>query len=138
MTLQLERALQQEIMLRLKALPVIAIPVPNSFFVPVRTEAEKALVKRLVHQMKLRGLLLSGACDIVLLWGGGSACVELKRPKTSDFLKTRPAGRPSDSQIAFENRCVELGIHHAYVTSWEALRERLREWGVIGGRRAAA
>ncbi len=136
--LMLERTLQQEIMLRLKALPVIAIPVPNSFYIPVRTEAEKALVKRIVHQMKLRGLLLSGACDIALLWAGGSAAIELKRPRTSDLLKTRPAGRPSDSQIAFENRCIEVGIHHAYVTSWEALRERLREWGVIAGGRAAA
>jgi hypothetical protein len=130
MTVQLERVLQQEIMLRLKALPVIAIPIPNSMFIPTRSPAEKELVKRVVYQMKNRGMLVPGACDIALMWAGGSAAIELKRPKTRDLLQTRPAGRPSDSQLAFERRCIELAIHHAYISSWPELSERLREWGV--------
>jgi hypothetical protein len=130
---QIERALQTEIMLRIRtgAWPVIVLPIPNGLWVPTRTEAERALAARLIARMKLDGMLLPGAPDLVLLWAGGGAMVELKRPKARDLLgATRPAGQPSETQAALAARAVQLGIRHPYCSSWDDLRTRLAEWGI--------
>lgn len=129
---QLERALQQEITLRLRAegWPVLALPIPNGMWIPARSEAERGLVARVVSQMKPAGLLLPGAPDLVLLWAEGAALVELKRPASRDLLRKRAKGRPTEAQLGMAAQAAELGIRHAFVTSWDELRARLVEWGI--------
>ncbi|HBR26854.1 MAG TPA: hypothetical protein DD732_07465, partial [Rhizobiales bacterium] len=116
--IQTERALTQEIMLRLRSLAVLAVAVPNSLFIPARTPAEKIMAARIVNQMKAYGGLTPGAPDICIFWGNGKGgAIELKRPKSVGLLGTRPAGRASAAQIAFAERAAELGINHAYCDS---------------------
>src|SRR5262245_49944545 len=74
---QIERALQAELMLRLRAgaWPIIALPIPNGIWLPARSEGERALVARLIARMKANGMLLPGAPDLVLLWADGCALI---------------------------------------------------------------
>jgi hypothetical protein len=128
-------------MLRLRAYPVIALPIPNSMFIPTRSPAEKGMVKRVVYQMKNAGMLVAGVSDLVVLWGcfvmgdssnaqGGAGCIELKRPASTDLLgNKRAAGRPSERQVEFAERCAELHINHAYCSSWDEVYAALMEWG---------
>ena len=131
--IQAERTLQSEIMLRLGALaaPIIAIPIPNSVFIPARTEAERRLAGRIISQMKANGQLLPGAPDLVILGQDFSAAIELKRPASRTLLGRLRAGRPSDSQIEFAAQCAQHGVRHVYATSWEEVRGALTEWGRI-------
>jgi hypothetical protein len=111
---------------RAGAWPVIALPIPNGLWLLARSEGERALAARLIARMKVDGMLLPGAPDLVLLWAGGEAMVELKRPKSRDLLgATRPAGRPSKAQVSIATHAAELGIRHAYCSSWNDLRSRL-------------
>jgi hypothetical protein len=48
MSLQAEHTLQQEIAWRLKAMPMVALPIPNGLWIPARTEAERSLVARII------------------------------------------------------------------------------------------
>jgi hypothetical protein len=109
---------------------VIALPIPNGLWLPARSEAERALAARLIARMKVDGMLLPGAPDLVLLWANDCALIELKRPKTRDLFGTRPAGQPSDTQAALAARVVQLGIRHAYGSSWDDFRARLAERGI--------
>lgn len=129
---QAERALQAEIMLRLRAgaWPVIALPIPNGVWLPARSEAERTIAARVIARMKADGMLVPGAPDLALLWAGGGAMVELKRPKTRDLFGTRPAGRPSEAQTTIAAFAAQLGVRHAYCSSWDDLRTRLAEWGI--------
>ena len=133
MTVQAERALQSEIMIRLRAgaWPVIALPIPNSIYFPARTDAERSIIARVISQMKNSGMLVPGAPDLALFWAGGGGTIEIKRPKTQGLLGTRPAGKPTPAQITFAERAAELGTNHAYCSSWEEVRDRLTEWGVV-------
>lgn len=129
---QEERSLQQEIMVRLSCghRRVIALPIPNGIYLPARTEAERALVARLVARMKADGMLVPGAPDLALFWAGGGAMVELKRPQSRDiFSRLTPQGRLSAAQSEMAARARRLRIHHAIATSWDELRQRLAEWG---------
>lgn len=133
MTTQAERALQSEVMIRLRAggWPVIALGIPNSVWIPARTAAEKSLVARLIARLKADGMLVPGAPDIaVFLPGGRGGMIELKRPRSRDLLGTKPAGRPSPAQIDLAERAAQLGCNHAYCTSWDEVRDRLTDWGV--------
>lgn len=138
MTTQAERVLQAEVALRLRSWPVIALPVPNGIWVPARTEAERALVARLIRQMKNAGQLVPGAPDLIVLWAGGGGMIELKRPSSRSLLGAVPKGRPSDSQIEMAERAGELGINHAFGTSWEEVRAALIAWGAPQQARQAA
>jgi hypothetical protein len=131
-SVQAERSLQAELAWRLKAMPLLALPIPNGLWIPARTEAERSLVARIIARMKADGMLLPGAPDLVLMWADGCAAIELKRPKTRDLFGARPAGRPTDDQKWFAERCAELGVHHAYCTSWDELKAKLDAWGVVG------
>ncbi len=132
-----ETILQQEIVLRLKAYPVIVCPIPNGLWIPARTPAERLVVAKIIASMKRSGQLVPGMPDLVLLWRGGCAAVELKASKRRDLLGTKPAGRLSDDQVAFAQRCAELWVNYACVTSWEQLRPYLCEWGIIAKGKAA-
>ena len=126
-----ERALQAEIMTRLRSWPVIALPIPNSLHLPRRTPDERAVIARVVYQMKNSGMLVTGSPDLVLFWCDGAAMCELKRPASRDLLgKRKPAGRPSEGQKAMAQRCADLRIKHCYASSWQELRAKLHEWGV--------
>jgi hypothetical protein len=131
MTVQAERALQSEIMLRLRAggWPVIALPIPNSIYFPARTDAERSIIARVINQMKNAGMLVPGAPDLALFWAGGGGTIELKRPKAQSLIGSRPAGKPSAAQTEFAERAAALGTNHAYATRWEEVRDRLIEWG---------
>jgi hypothetical protein len=130
MTRQIERALQAEVMLRLRYYPVIALPIPNSMFIPTRSPAEKEMTRRIVYQMKNSGMLVAGAPDLAVLWRGGAGFIELKRPASTDLLgNKRAAGRPSERQVEFAERCAELHINHAYCSSWDEVRAALTGWG---------
>ena len=139
-TTQIERALQQEVMLRLSRFPVIALPIPNSMSL---SGLDHRLAARIVAQMKQRGILVPGAPDLVVLWHESryvkaaddwyettaAGLIELKRPATADLLTKRPAGRPSEAQRAFADRAAELGINHAFCSSWDEVRAALLGWG---------
>jgi hypothetical protein len=128
-TVQAERALQQEVMMRLRARPVITLAVPNSIYFPARTDAERQIIARVISQMKNAGQLTPGAPDLAIFWAGGGGMVELKRPKSRSLLGAVPQGRPSDSQIEMAERAAGLGINHAFCTSWDEVAARLTEWG---------
>lgn len=131
--MQAERALHREIIYRLglAGYPVLPISVPNGIWIPARTEGERAVVARIINRLKSDGMLTPGAPDLILgLRGGSMAMVELKRPKSRDLLGTHAAGRPSEAQQQMAERAAFLGIAHAFVSSWDELRERLVEWGV--------
>jgi len=51
---QIERALQTEIVLRLRAGALIALPIPDGLWLPARSEPERALVARLIARMQSR------------------------------------------------------------------------------------
>lgn len=133
----IEKALHQEVVLRLRLLPVVAFSVPNSIYLPARSEAERTMAARIIHQMKATGQLTPGAPDLCVFWGGaGGACpsggmIELKRPASRDLLGKRPAGRPSEAQRDMAARAAELGVNHAFASSWEDVRDRLTEWGAL-------
>jgi len=130
---QAERALLAEILLRLRAggYPVLALATPNGLHIPDRDADEGRIKARIVGRMKADGMLLAGAPDLVLLWRGGGGFVELKRPAFRDVFGHHPAGVASEDQKEFARRCAALGINHAFVRSWEGLRERLGEWGAL-------
>lgn len=130
MTTQIERALQQEVVLKLRVWPVLALPIPNGMFIPARTESERVLVARIINRMKSDGMLIPGAPDLVVLWNGGGGMIELKRPAARSLLTKTAAGRPSQSQLTMAERAAELGIKHAFCTSWDKVKDRLTEWGV--------
>jgi|GEM_PF-3150279 hypothetical protein len=128
-----ERALQAQILARLATTrrPLLALPIPNGVWIPARSAAERALVARLIARMKADGMLVPGAPDLVLLWPGGGALVELKRPPERDlFGRARPKGRLSAAQTALAERARRLGINYAVVTGWDELEARLSAWGV--------
>lgn len=128
--IQAERWLQREILLRLRALPIVAIPIPNGIWIPTHNPAERVLVARVVARMKSDGMLTPGAPDLVLLWAGGAACVEIKRPMSVDLYGKRPRGRPNDAQCEFGALCATAGVRYVIVESWEELQCHLTEWGV--------
>lgn len=127
--MQAERVLQQEVMTRLRCLPVLALAIPNSVYFPARTEAERSMIARVIHRMKASGQITPGAPDLVVVWNGGAGLIELKRAAQRNLLGTRPRGRPSESQIEIAEQAAALGLNHAYCTSWEEVYERLVEWG---------
>lgn len=124
--------------MRLRSWPVIVLPVPNSVYFPARTDAERKIIARVISQMKNAGQLVPGAPDLIVLWAGGGGMVELKRPKSRSLLGVVPKGRPSDSQIEMAERAAELGINHAYCTSWDEVETALTGWGVPQRARIAA
>lgn len=118
-------------MWRTKALPIIVAPIPNGIWIPARTAEEKALVARIMARLKSDGMLVPGLPDLAVLWQGGGGFLELKRPATRDLFHKSPAGRPTDTQREFAVRCGQLGIYHAFVSTWEETRDTLRQWGAI-------
>jgi hypothetical protein len=135
MSAQIERALQQEVMTRLRAgaYPVLAMSIPNGVFLPAHSKEEREIAARIISQMKASGQLVPGAPDLAVFFRGGhGALIELKRPASRDLLGNRiPAGRPSQEQRHFAERAADLGVHHAFCTSWDEVRARLAEWGAI-------
>jgi len=128
---QIERLLQREIALRLRAAPLSAkvIGSPNGAFFPARTPIERALVKRIVHQLKVDGQLTPGAPDLLFLWRGGCGCVELKRPASRTLLTSLARGVASPEQQAFRDDCEQLGIPYVICSTWDEVRETLVAWG---------
>ena len=127
MTTQLEKALTQEVMYRIKRYPVIAVPVPNSVYFPARTEAERSIISRVVSQMKNDGMLVPGSPDLILLGEKGALCCELKRSASRDLFGRRPKGRLSPEQRAFRDRCVDCGVAYLVAECWEDVAVRLSE-----------
>lgn len=128
---QVERALQREIVTRLRAAPLDAIVIgsPNGVFFPARTPAERELVRRIVHQLKATGQLTPGAPDLVVLWRDGCGGIELKRPAEKTLLGSQPKGYSSAAQIEFAATCRVLGIRYAICASWPEVRDTLIAWG---------
>jgi len=119
MTALIEKALHQEVMLRLRLLPVVAFSVPNSVYLPARTEAERTMAARIIHQMKATGQMTPGAPDIVVCARHGAVLCELKREKTRDLFTTRPKGRLSPEQREFQSRCAAAGVRYVVAYDWE-------------------
>ncbi len=132
---QLERSIQSEIMLRIRAaaMPVMALPIPNGIWIPTRSDDEKEIVRRIVRRMKEDGLLLPGALDLAFVWGGGGGGImDVKRPASYDLFRHRKApGRPSVDQKELVKRAAELGVNYAFVHSWQECHQKLREWGAV-------
>jgi hypothetical protein len=132
-TVQAERTLLAEVLLRLRAggYPVLALATPNGLHIPARTEDERAIKARMINRMRADGMMVAGAPDLVLLWAGGGAFVELKRPASHDIFGHHAAGVASPDQKEFAARCQRLGINHAFCRSWDGFKERLVEWGAL-------
>jgi hypothetical protein len=128
---QIERALHQEVMLRLKSAPLAAmvIAVPNSLWIPTRTIAEKTLAARIVSQMKNNGMLTPGAPDLIFCWSDGSGFVELKRPAQRHLFGKTPKGRLSAAQKEMAEQPKLYDIRYAICDSWPSLRDTLIGWG---------
>src|SRR5215472_707231 len=118
---QAERSLQGEFLWRLKQYPVLALTTPNGIYFPCRTDDERRLRARIINRMKAEGMLIPGMSDLVLLWRGGSALIETKRPAFRDLFGFHPRGSPSEDQVEFARRADELGLNHAYCEAWPKL-----------------
>lgn len=125
--IQLEKTLQQEVILRLLRYPVVPVVVPNSIYFPARTEAERAIIARVVSQMKNTGMLTPGAPDLILMGEKGALCVELKREHSRDLFMKRPRGRLSPEQKMFKQRCVDAGVEYVVAYCWEDVQAVLPE-----------
>lgn len=126
-----EKTLQAEIMLRLRAYPVVAAPIPNGVWLPARSPAERTMAARIISQMKKMGLLLPGAPDIVVIGAGGAGFLELKRAAEKTLLGRTPKGQLSSDQRDFRDQCQALGVNWAVCTSWDEVSATLKSWGVI-------
>ncbi len=130
-----EKILQTEVTLRLKAYPVICVPIPNAQFLPARSAAEKEMARRLIGQAKKAGMLSPGAGDLVVMGSPRGVCVggfiELKRPAERTLLGKIPGGVLSDRQKDFRARCADVGVNWAVCTSWPEVETALTSWGVI-------
>ncbi len=137
MTQQAERVLHQEVTLRLTMaeragrLRAVWHSPPNGMYIPARTVAERTLVARLIKQMKDRGQLTPGVPDICLAWSTGSGFIELKRAAGKTLFGRVPAGRLSEAQIVFRDKCAALSINWIEASSWEEVEAALQRWGVI-------
>lgn len=130
MTVQAERTLQSEVMLRIQHAPVdaIVVPVPNGIWLPVHSESERTLVRRLIYRLKQDGMLVPGTADLLVLWASGAGAIELKRGASKTLLGPVAAGRQSDEQKAFEARCLAAGVPYTICTSWPEVRDTLISW----------
>lgn len=127
-----ERTLQLEIMTRLRALGVLTASIPNSLYFPARTPAERALIARVVSQMKNDGMITPGAPDLIAAANGVACFVELKREKSRDLLgKTKPAGTLSDPQKDFRDQCAKAGMAYRVCHTWTEVETALIETGVL-------
>ena len=129
--MQIEKTLHEEVSWRLKTLrpDCLVLPVPNQFWIPTRTAAERELVDRLVARMKDDRQLVPGISDLLVLWSTGSGAIELKRPASRNLFGRVPAGRPSPAQKDFRQDCLAHGVPHIYAESWEDVRGALAAWG---------
>jgi len=119
MTTQLERALNAEVAWRLKAYPCLYVPIPNGTYLPARTDAERAIVARVINRMKADGQLVPGSPDAIVLGAKGALCLELKRPVSRDLFMRRPKGRLSPEQKDFRERCERVGVRYLVAYEWE-------------------
>lgn len=128
-----EASVQAELLLRLRAsgAPIIPLVTPNGITLPGSGDpAMQRAVAILKHRMKAEGMIIPGFSDLVLLWDGGCALPETKRPAWTDaFGQRHAAGSPSDDQREFARRAQKCGIPHRYVRSWDALKEFLQDSG---------
>ena len=85
---------------------------------PARTDAEKAIVARVINRMKADGQLVPGSPDALVLGARGSLCLELKRPASRDLFGRKPRGRLSPEQKAFQQRCAEAGVRYLVAYDW--------------------
>jgi len=128
MTAQIERTLQTEIAWRLKAYPCLYVPIPNGTYLPARTDAERAIVARVINRMKADGQLVPGSPDAIVMSAKGALCLEMKRPRTRDLLTTRPKGRLSPEQKDFRERCERVGVRYTVAHCWADVESSL--WGL--------
>jgi hypothetical protein len=134
---QAERFLQREVILRLRLLEqrgllaAVWVGSPNGIFIPARTAPEKALARRVVHQLKQDGMLTTGAPDLTFLWEDGCGGIELKRAAATRLFDKQQKGRPSDDQLLFRQRCFEQQVRYAICDSWASVRDTLIAWGRI-------
>jgi len=63
----------------------------------------------------------AGAPDLVFLWGGGCACMEVKAED----------GRLSPGQVAFREACEQRGIPYAVVRNIDEAQTAVTGWGLI-------
>jgi hypothetical protein len=137
MTTQIERTLQQECMIRLHSAAVrgelraIYYPIPNGVYLPSRTNVERTLAARIVHQLKMQGGMTPGAPDLVFLARHCSGGIELKRPTAKLLFETRRRGVLSREQREQRDRFASMGVNWAVCTSWEEVHDSLVEWGML-------
>lgn len=117
---RIERGLQAEIVLRLKAAGIFYIPIPNGVFLPVHTDAERIIARRIIDAMKSQGEMEPGAYDLVIFGANGrGGLVELKREAGTDMLGRKvTAGQLSQAQRTFRDRARAAGIPEAVCRSW--------------------
>ena len=79
------------------------------------------LMNALITLLKKMGLL-PGVSDLIILQTGRAYCMEVKTA----------SGEQSDSQILFEQWCIDNGVPYAVVRSVDEAILQLRKWGVVG------
>ena len=125
MTTQLERSFQIEVAYRLKRYPVVSVPVPNGLWVPSHTEAERAVVARIINRMKTDGMLVPGSPDLCIAGRNGTIMAELKRSKSRDLFTVRPAGKQSPAQREFQTKCEAVGVRYIVAYEWATIEDSI-------------
>jgi hypothetical protein len=123
--MQIERALQAEIVWRLKPYPIVAVSIPNGVHIPSRDPAERDIAARIIKRMKTDGQFTPGAADMVLIGPKGGLYLELKRPRTHDLFTVRPKGQLSPEQKEFRAQCERAGVRYVVATCWAEVESSL-------------
>lgn len=89
---------------------------PQCIVISVPNEGRRSTVAG--ARLKRMGMM-PGASDLVVLWGGGCGCIELKTD----------VGRQSESQIVFERKCLDAGVPYRVARSIDEVVAILVEWG---------
>lgn len=105
----------------------------------LREEVEEEVIRRTMARLQQEAVIQPGTADFYFLWRAGSGVIELKRdraPREPDLFRRnhpRPAGRPSERQVAYRESCLRHGIRYAVCRNLGEVEDTLVGWGFIPG-----
>jgi hypothetical protein len=97
-----------------------SVPNESLMTVLVAFKVPKNTCHRIVTFFKKMGML-PGVSDLVIIQDGKVYFIEMKNEN----------GKQGDSQILFEQRCIDVNAPYAICRSVEEVQMMLRAWGVV-------